>query len=111
MLLTHSKKISIFNFRTVARRDITILPRHWKRFAARPIEQFLLRAFGGKNPQKFFGRLTLQLLEQMFQILETGNALTFSRRNNRQIRRKYGAPISLIFAPLAGVTSRRHSNL
>ena len=119
MLLNQRKKISIFNFRTVPRRDITILSRDWKRFAARPIEQFLPRAFTGKNPENFFGPLTLQLLEQVFQIFETGNALdVFMLQqtprthhqpavSNRQIRRKYGAPVRLIFAQSREASARR----
>ncbi len=79
MPLNQRKKISVFDFQSVPRRDITILAGSWKRFPARPIEQFLSCAFAGKDPENFSGPLPFQLAQQMFQILQTRRCVRPSR--------------------------------
>src|SRR4029077_10374234 len=118
MLFNKRKKISIFDIRTVRRRDITVLPTNQKGFAARLINERLARAFVWKNP-KNFSPLTVQLAEKMFQIFETGNALDAltsqqapyddhqTAVSNRHIGRNNCAPIPLVFAQSRETGSRR----
>src|SRR5882724_5591561 len=46
ILFDKRKKISIFDFRSIQRRNVTTVAIDWKRFSARPFEQFLLGTSG-----------------------------------------------------------------
>src|SRR5437867_9339507 len=75
--LNERQKMSIFDFESVKRCDITAVDLDGKSFAVRPIQQFLSRAFVGQNPENFCSLSVFQLCEQSFQICKTRNARHF----------------------------------
>src|SRR6266542_4931001 len=119
ILFHQREKISVFDFQSVPRRDVTIFHLDWQSFAPQPINQFSSRAFVRQDPENLSGPLAFQFAEQMLQIFETGNALeVFALQqapqedhqpavSNRQISSEHGAPIPLIFAQSRETGSRR----
>ena len=100
--------MSIFDFQSVMRCDITVVDLDRKSFAVRPIQQFPSRAFVGQNPENFCCPSVFQLCEQSFQIFKTGNARHFftSQQSphddhqtaipDRQVGREHCPPIRLV---------------
>ena len=108
--LDERQKVSIFDFQSVLRRDQAIADLDGKSFPARPIQQFLLRAFAGQDPEDLRIPFAFQLCEQLPQISKTGNAANPSTSqqlpsenhqtavSNRQVCRQDCAAIRFVFA-------------
>ena len=69
------KQMSIFDFQSVPRRDITIIALDRKKFATETIEQFLARGLVWQDPEKARVPLTVQVCQESFQIFKTGNSV------------------------------------